>query len=237
MQIPELTTSWHSVWWTVRINALVDHGGLPIRAAMNWSHSSLRTPAVCYIINWRPCTLIWQHLHLIACCLLFLPSLILRTIFRCASRVMFVVAAFAVSQWSRWGLHCSWVSVVGVLEEAPVVLLKSVPPSPCWGDYGAMICCCGSEEMTMTKRSGKSWGRSKPKQVGSPEEYIVSFKSKWHAKQPTWLFYTRLLLLRIAACCTDCQLACDLHQVTLMLCVWFQGSITVNDHRNLMIVW
>jgi len=158
-KIPQLPTSWCSISRTVRINACVDHGGFPLWVAINWSRSSLRTTAVYYNINWRRCTSIWWHLHPIACCFLFLLLLVVWTICNCASRVMFLVAAIAASRWTKWCLPCSWVSAGGVLDEAPIVLLDSVPPSPCCGICGAMICCCGSEEMLMMKRSGKSWGR------------------------------------------------------------------------------
>jgi len=142
----------------MRTNAFEDHGGFQLWAAMNWSRTSLRTPAVWYIINWQLCTSIWRHLHPIAWCSLFLLLPFLWTLFNCASRVMFLVAAFAASQWTKWCLHCSWVSAGGVLEEMPIVLLDSVPPSPCWCVCGAMICCCGNKEMMITKWSGKSWG-------------------------------------------------------------------------------
>ena len=44
------------------------------------------------------------------------------------------------------------------MDEAPIVLLDSVPLSPCCGVSGAMICCSGSDEMMITKLSGKSSG-------------------------------------------------------------------------------
>jgi len=158
-KIPELRISWCFILRNVRTKALVNHCGFPLQAAINWSRSSLRTPAVYYFINWRPCTSIWQHLHPLTCCFLSLLLLVLRRIINCASRVMLSVAAFAPSWWSEWCLRFSWVSAGGVLDEAPVVVLNSVPPSPCWGVSGAMISCCGSEEMMITERSGKSWGR------------------------------------------------------------------------------
>ena len=37
-----------------------------------------------------------------------------------------------------------------------VVLLDSVPLSTRCGACGAMICCCGSEEMMIMNQSGKS---------------------------------------------------------------------------------
>jgi len=47
VKIPELTTLWCSIWRMVRTKVLVDCAGFPLRTAMNWSHSSWRTPAVC----------------------------------------------------------------------------------------------------------------------------------------------------------------------------------------------
>jgi len=158
-EITELTTSWCSISWNVRTNALVDHWGFPLQVARNSSHSFLRTPAECYIICWRSSTSIRVYSHPNVCSFLFLVHPVLRTICNCASKVMFSVAAFAASRWAKWCHHWSWVSAGGVSKEAPVVLLHSVRCSPCWGICGAMICCCGSEEMMITKRSGKSWWR------------------------------------------------------------------------------
>jgi len=176
-KIPKLPTSWYLISRTVRPNALVDNGGFPLRAAWNWSSSSLCTPAACYIISWWSSTSIQLYSHLIECRFLFLLLRDLRTIFKCVSRVMFSVAAFAASWWAKWCLSCSWVSAGGVMAEVPVVLLDSDPCSTCWGVCWAMICCCESEEMMIEERSGMSWGRRYWKEVGYPEEYIVSVKS------------------------------------------------------------
>jgi len=157
-EIPELTASWCSISHAMRTNALVNHGAFTLRVAIHWSHSALHTPAVCYIISWQPCTSIQLHLHLIACCIWFFPFPVLRTIFNLVSSVIFSVAAFGESRWTMWCLHCSRVWGCGVLDEAPVILLDFVPLSPCCGVCGAMICCCGSEEMMIMKWSGNSWG-------------------------------------------------------------------------------
>jgi len=66
-RIPVRATSWCSISWTVRIHALVQHGGFALWAAMDWSGSSLRTPAVCYIINWRLCYIL-SHAASWCCC-------------------------------------------------------------------------------------------------------------------------------------------------------------------------
>jgi len=106
-KISELTTSWCSISHTVRTNALVNHGGFPIRVAGNWSRSTLRTPAARYIISWRWSTSSRLYSHPMACCFLFLLFPVVQTIFNCASRVMFSVAAFTASRWAKWCLRCS----------------------------------------------------------------------------------------------------------------------------------
>jgi len=158
-QIPLLPTSSCSISRTVRRDALVDLGGFPFWAAINTSRSSLHTTTVCYTISWWLCTWIQPYTHPIASCVLFLCLPVVWTIVNCWSRGIFLVAAIAASWWTKWFLHCSWVSAGGILVETPVILLDSVPLSLCWCVSGAMICCSGSEEMMITKRSGKSWAR------------------------------------------------------------------------------
>jgi len=43
------------------------------------------------------------------------------------------------------------------------------------------------------------WGRWSRKEVGSPEEYIVSYKSKWNEWQPTCTFNSSWIWLRIGS--------------------------------------
>jgi len=43
------------------------------------------------------------------------------------------------------------------------------------------------------------WGRWSPEEVGSPQDYIVSYKSKWNEWQPTCTFNSSWILLGIAA--------------------------------------
>jgi len=56
VKIPELTTTWCSISRSVRTNTFAEHGGFPLRVAINWSCSTLSTPAVCYMVIWRPFT-------------------------------------------------------------------------------------------------------------------------------------------------------------------------------------
>ena len=60
-KMPELTTSWCSTLRTVQTNALVDPGCCLLLAAINWSHSSRCTPAIWYMVNWRPLTTVWRY--------------------------------------------------------------------------------------------------------------------------------------------------------------------------------
>jgi len=67
-KMPELSKSWCLFLQTVRINALVNHGGFSLRAVDTWSCSFWRTPAEWYTINWRLYTLVWIYSHPTACC-------------------------------------------------------------------------------------------------------------------------------------------------------------------------
>ena len=145
-KIPQLRTSSCSNSWTVQANALVDHGGFPLRAGINWSHSCQWTPAVHYTFSWGPFTTIWIHPHLLACCFLFLVLLVLRTIFKCASRVIFSVTALAASQWTNWWLHSCCVPMTDGLDEAAFDRLDSDPLLPGGGVCLSQIWWCGIGE-------------------------------------------------------------------------------------------
>jgi len=142
----------------VETNSLVDHGRFPLWAAINWSCSSLRTAAVHYMVNPPLSTSIWSYSHPIACCFLFFLCPLLRTSFRCASGVLFSVAAIATSRWSNWCLRCCCVSAGGALDKASVVRLYSNRIAAGWGACWAMTCCCGKVRKMIMKRSGKSRG-------------------------------------------------------------------------------
>ena len=72
LKMPELTTSWCSISRIVQINPLVDPAGFSSRAAMNWSCSSIPTPAAGYMISWLLSTSIRLYSHPIACCFISL---------------------------------------------------------------------------------------------------------------------------------------------------------------------
>jgi len=136
---------------------MVDHGDLPLQKATNWSRSSLRTPAVRYIVSWPSSTRIWIDSHPIACGFLFFLLPVLRTFFKCVSWVIFSVATIAACQWTNWCLHCCCASPSGALCEAPVVRLDSAPIAHGGSVSGAMACCCRNVRKMITKRSGKCW--------------------------------------------------------------------------------
>jgi len=132
--------------WTIRTNAFVDQWGLPLRVAINWSPSSLLTPAVHYIVSWPSSTLIWSYSYSIACCCLLLMSPVLRNFFKCASWVIFWVAAIVALRWTNWCLRWWCVSARGALDEAPIVRLDSDSTTPGWCVCGALTCCCENSE-------------------------------------------------------------------------------------------
>jgi len=157
VKIPEMTTSWCLILQTVLTNALVDHGGFPLQVAMNWSRSSLATPAVHSILGWPPSTLIWSYSHPTTCCFMFLLLPVLRTVPKCAFWVIFSVTAIAASWWTNCSLGCCSVSPGGALVEVPVIALDSDPIAPGWCVSGAMTCWCGKVRKMIMQRSGKSW--------------------------------------------------------------------------------
>jgi len=145
-KIPELTTSWCSISRTVRTNDFVDHGGFALREAMNSLRSSLRTPAVYYSVNWPPFATIRIYLHPTACCFLFLLQPVLRTIFKCASWVICLVATLAASWWTNLCLRSCCVPRSSVLDVAPANLPVFDPLSPAGGGCVSIMCWCGIGE-------------------------------------------------------------------------------------------
>jgi hypothetical protein len=60
-----------------------------------------------------------------------------------------------------------------------------------------LLRCLWSHNLLIVKRRGRWWLN----EVGSPEKYIVSFKSKWNEWQPTCRYTTWYILLHIATGC------------------------------------
>jgi len=186
-EIQELKTAWYSISQTVQTNALVKHGDWPLCAVIKWSHSSLCTAAVQYILSWPSSTQIWIDSHLIACSFWLLLLLVLHTLFIHASWVILSVATIAASQCTTWCLCCCCVSQSSSLCEAPVVRLTSAPIAPGGSVWGAMPCCCDK------------WGRWSQKEMGSAEDYLVSYRSKLNEWQPTYTLNSCWIMLHIAA--------------------------------------
>jgi len=141
-KIPELTTSWCSIPWTVRAKGFVDHWGFLLQVAINSLRSSLRTPAVCYTVNWQPFAWIWIYSHPTAWCFLFLLLPVLRTILKCASWVICLVAALASSWWTNLCLHSYCVARISVFDSVPANQPVFDPLLPCGGDCVSMMCWC-----------------------------------------------------------------------------------------------
>jgi hypothetical protein len=142
-KIPDLTTSWCSIFRTGWTNAFVDYGGFPLLAAINWSSSFQCTPAVYYTVNWLPFTIVWIYSHWTACCFIIVLLSVLMMIFKCASRVISLVGAMTASWWTNWCLRSGCVTITDVLDKAPVNRPDLDPLGPGWGGCESMICCCG----------------------------------------------------------------------------------------------
>jgi hypothetical protein len=225
-KIPELTTTWCSISRMVKTNALVDHTGLPLRKAINWSCCSLLTPAKHYNVNWLLSTLIWIDSHPITCGFIFLLLLVLCTIFKCAFWVVFTVATMAVSQCTNCCLHCCSVSLGGALLEAAVIGLNMAPITPGWYVSGAMDCCCGKVRKLITKRSGKSWRLYSELHVNM--EYVTAnfhhqFKLNAAAYRCTAYSCRQYPVLQFAVSCFDI--------------LWVFTGIHCNERRLTSHIW
>ena len=154
---------------------------------MNSSHSALRTPAVRYTVGWMVSTSIWIDPHPMACCFVFLLLPVSCTICRWASWVIMSVPTIAVSWWTNWCLRCCCVSQGGAFFEAPVVRLDSPSITP------------GELFLAPWLAVVEWWGRWSLKEVGSPEDCIVCYKSKWNQWRPTCIFNWSWIRLCIAA--------------------------------------
>jgi len=186
-KIPELTTSWCSISRNVETNDLVDHGDLPLWEAINWSLCSLCTPAVRYILSWPSSTQIWIDSHPIVCCFLFLLLPVLRTFLNVCSESYF--------RWLQLR-HCGGLTGVCV-----AAVTRQVAPCVKRLSFGSIRLQSHLEEVFREPWLAvvEMWGRWSRKEVGSAEDYIVSYKSKWNEWQPTCTFHSSWILLCIAA--------------------------------------
>ena len=157
MTIPELTVSRCSISQTVRTNALVNNGGFPLSVPINWLCSSLRTLSVHYtVIRW-PFSMVWIYKHPTARCFIFLLLLVLWTIYKCASRVICMVAAVAASHWTNRYLLSCCVRLCDILDETAIILLDSYLVTPGWGVCVSMIAWCWIGDEDDNEKKWKSW--------------------------------------------------------------------------------
>jgi len=153
-KIPELKSSRCLILWTVQGNAMVNRWDFLLQKVINCSRSSLRTPAILYMVHWQPFTSFQIYSHATACCILFLLLPVLRMISKCAARVISLEAALAASRWTNWGLRSCCVPMSDVFDLTPGNLRESDPLSPGWGGCVSIICWCWIEE---EQDNGKKW--------------------------------------------------------------------------------
>ena len=176
---------------TLRTNTLVDHGDLPLREVINWSRSPLCTPAVRHIFSWPSFTQIWIDSHPIAWCFLFLLLPVLRTFLNVRP-----------GSWFRWLQlqRRSWLTGVCVAAESRqgAHCMKHL-------SFGSIQPQSHLEEVfrEIWLAVVEVWGRWLRTEVGSAEDYIVSYKSKWNEWLPTCTFNSSWILRCIAA--GDCN--------------------------------
>ena len=142
---------------TVPITVLVHHGGFPLWAAIHWSHNSLRTPAVHFIVSSKLSTTIWIYSHRIRSSSVFLLRAVLRMIFNCASWVIFL---------SLYWQCCSGLTadcIAAAFEQMAhgikllsfgLILIRSQLVELC---MEPLLAIGENVRKIMTKRSGKSW--------------------------------------------------------------------------------
>jgi hypothetical protein len=155
-QILEQMTSWDSISWTVRTNAIVDHGGFLLLVATNLSPSSGCTPAVYLPVDWQQFTMVCIYSPQTACCFQFVLRPVLQIISTCESWMIFLVAALAASSRTKWCLGSCCVPKTAAFDEAPGNQPDLDPLSLGWVGCVSMICCCEIEEEDDNKRIGKS---------------------------------------------------------------------------------
>jgi hypothetical protein len=93
------TASW-SVSQTVPTIVLINQGGYPGQAAINWSWNVLRIPAIHCTVSWQLFISMWIYSHPNICGFLSLLFPILQMTFIFTSWVISMVAVWAASLWS-----------------------------------------------------------------------------------------------------------------------------------------
>jgi len=87
-----------------------------------------------------------------------------------------LVATIAASRCTNWCLHCCCILPSGTVLKR--LLFGSIGPRLLWVDVFLQPWLDGVEP----------WGRWPRSEVGSAEDYIVNYKSKWNEWQPTCRF-------------------------------------------------
>jgi len=145
-KIAELTKSWWPISRTVRTNAVLDNGGLPLVASMTLLRRARSTPAVSHTVNWPPFASLWIDPHPTACGFMFLLLPVLQTIFKCASWIICLVAALAASRLTNLYLHSCGVPRISIFDIAPANLPIINPLLPGGRSSVCIMCCCGIED-------------------------------------------------------------------------------------------
>jgi uncharacterized protein YjeT (DUF2065 family) len=130
VNIPQLTTSYCLILWTMYTSALVDHRGYHLWTELNWSYISLCTLDVQYILGWLMTTSTLISLHCIAFCILLLVLEGLLTMFECVSWIRIWEATLSVSQRTILYVGSCFVQVVGTWNVAPDCRLNSDQHAP-----------------------------------------------------------------------------------------------------------
>jgi len=142
VEIPEITTSWGSIWWTVQTNASVDYGSLLIWAEMNSSWSTLLVSPIHYMVGWKSFTIFSIYSHSTGWCFLFVLLPVLWMIFNCRSLVIFLWAPLAAMRRTHSRLRSCCVPESDELAAMPTDPHGSVPFSPGWSISVAIIWWC-----------------------------------------------------------------------------------------------
>jgi len=205
-KIPELTSSWCSISRTVRINTSVNHGGYPLQAAVNSLCSSLRTPAVCYMVHWPPFGSIWIYSHPTPCCSLFVLLPVLWTILKCASWVICLVAALAASRRTNLCLRSCCVPRISVFDVAPANLPVFNPLSPGRGGCVSKMCRCGIGEKDDNKRKWEAlrtiylaWCQNGIS--SSQHDCYAQYESYWVWLQVAGVSHRPTICNKLVCCC------------------------------------
>jgi len=145
-------------WWTPRAENIMMFDfpdcadqcqGQPWRFGVMGSDKvvlNLSTPTIRYTVTWLLFTSTWIYSHQTAYCFTIMPLPVLLTIFECASCVLFLVAALAMSWWPNWCQLACCVSISDAFLVVPINYFDSDPLLPRYGGWVSMNYCCGIDD-------------------------------------------------------------------------------------------